>query len=125
MNIQAFFDSYLAAFNKKDLDTLLKHFHSPCLIIFGERISAYASHDELKQNLLSLFQIYRQKGYSEASYVIQSQLAFNPTNHLVKVLWTIKDQNNKELAQFSTHYQLHTNKNDTKIVVATNLEEKL
>jgi hypothetical protein len=122
--VNKFFEGYCHAFDHGDLNHILQCFHYPCLIIFGPQVTAFQSKEELLVGLKKLLAIYQQKGYQKSSFKVEALSFFNPSHYLVTLHWTIL-RNEGKAVEFAITYQIIEKDQQLKIVVVTNLEEKL
>lgn len=120
-----FFNSYAQAYDKKDVDATVDFFHLPSLVIFGPRISTYTKKEEIQASLQQLMGLYKQKGFGKTNFTITSVLSFDKNNHVVTLLWTVLNKEGQQATQFHCNYQLIQTPKGLKIIVVTNLEEKL
>ena len=120
--LQAFFDSYRAAFDRLDAAAIAAHFAVPGMLIDGvPRI--WLQQADIVANMDKLVALYRDGGYAGASFVIEGRLPQGEDGATVNIAWTIA-RHDAVPWRFRTGYTLHRFADGWKIVLCTAYEER-
>lgn len=124
-NFGDFFDNYAAAFDNQDLNSILEHFHYPCLIIAGPHVIACKDKDEMLHVVKGKYRYKIAGGVDQrTSYSLTSLFPLDDNNLIVSMLWRIENKIGQEIAKFHGTYQLIQKEESFKIVVTLLSEEK-
>lgn len=117
-----FFESYGNAFDNRDIEAVLNHYHYPCLMNFKNEVFACKNKDELRDVMLRMFRFLASEDSRDhvTSSSLTSLLTLADNNQIVSLIWKIENKKGQELYQFHVHYQIIQKDGTYKIVVVTN-----
>lgn len=120
--ITAFLDSYRDAFNALDAAAIGRHFALPAMLMDGAPV-VWTTADQITANMQALTGLYRDKGFSAATYVIDALLPQGADDAVVNLLWTVERRQGPQW-RFRTGYNLRRFGDGWKIVLCTAYEER-
>lgn len=124
-NFSDFFDSYATAFNNQDMDSILEHFHYPCLLIAGQHVIICKDKDDMHKVVKGKFRYKTAGGVDQrTSYSLTSLIPLDENNQIVSILWRIENKIGQEVSKFPCTYQLLQKEESFKIVVTLLSKEK-
>lgn len=120
--VNAFFESYRAAFDTLDARAVAAHFAVPSMLI-DDRVYTWATEDDVIADIEKLLAMYRSSGYAGATCEIANSLPQGDVGVTANVYWTIARRNGPPW-RFHTGYTLRRFGDDWKIVLCVACEER-
>ncbi|MCW0235837.1 MAG: hypothetical protein OJJ21_19725 [Ferrovibrio sp.] len=122
--LQAFFDSYRAAFDRLDAAAIAAHFAVPGMLIDGAP-RVWTRPEDILANMVALVALYRDGGYAGASCSLAELLLQGADNAVANLVWTVARREGLAPWRFRTGYTLHRFADGWKIVLCTAYEERV
>lgn len=120
-----FLDSYARAFDRKDMNSILEHFHYPCLVLEGQKVTACNNKEELKPLVSRKFRYITASGVDQqTSYDVKTLLPWEDFSLILSLDWITQNRAGQQIAKFHCNYHLLKKDNSFKIVIASLPEEK-
>jgi hypothetical protein len=122
-DLDRFFASYAAAFDRLDPEAIAAHYAVPSLLCTNAGRVAWTDAAAVVENMRRLCQAYRRAGYQHASYEVVSALARGDMHAVVDVLWTVERADGLPSWRFRTGYDVQRQANEWRIAVCVAYEE--
>ena len=129
--VQAFFETYRAAFNRLDGDAVADLWHTPCAITnsrSGEaaaRLTWWSDDAPMRANHRALCSLYRAEGYHHADFALVDCISLGAHHAFANLHWTLWRSDGSLLQDFHTGYNLLRTPSGPKVLLVTAYEEDL
>ena len=129
--VQAFFETYRAAFNRLDGDAVADHWHTPSAITnsrsgeAGAQLTWWIDDAPMRANHRALCDVYRGSGYHHAEFEVIDCISLGTDHAFADVHWTLWQSDGSLLQDFHTSYNLLRTPAGPKVLLVTAYEEDL
>ncbi len=119
----AFFNAYRDAFNALNGDAIASMYAVPSGIAQGGVFTLWAEPGPIQNNMRDLCDLYRQRGYQEATYELASYIAQGHEYAVVDLRWRIEWAAGEAPWYFNTTYNLVKTAQGWKVLVCSAYSE--
>lgn len=127
--VQQFFETYRAAFNRLDGDTVADMWHTPSAITHRAKgadhaaLTTWVEHAPMRANMHTLCDVYRNEGYGHADFTIDACESMGEHHAFAALSWTLRRTDGSLLQRFKTGYNLMRTTDGPKVILVTQFEE--
>ncbi|MDJ0655523.1 MAG: ketosteroid isomerase family protein [Xanthomonadales bacterium] len=118
MNVKAFFDNYIKAFDAFDPEAIADLYHYPSLLSSMDSNDALVDRVEAIRNFRRICDSHRRMGYHTAVMLHSDRKTLTENLAVVTVRWRFENESGKDLAQFDCTYTLADHGNGIGILCA-------
>ena len=122
--IRALFERYRVAFDALDGEAVARLYAVPSGIASDTGYEHWATFDHVRENMVSLCQLYRENGYVAASFEQASYLEQGEHFAIADLRWNIERSNGLKPWQFNSTYNLMRTAEGWKVLLCTAYSEK-
>ena len=120
--IEQFFRSYCAAYNRLDPSGVSAHVALPCILVARDS-AIWTTREQVHANMARLVARYRKNGFEQADCALANLKLPGRDEAVADVLWTIR-RGAQAPWSFHTGYNLHRFADGWRIVLCTAYEEE-
>ena len=117
--IRTFFENYRAAFNALDGAAVARLYAEPSGIAQDGKFTHWPTHSDVQDNMDSLCQQYRERGYVSAAFEEGAYLQQGPDYAIADLRWRIEWNSGQAPWEFSTTYNLVRTAEGWRVFVCT------
>ena len=127
--VQSFFEDYRARFNQLDGDAVAEVWHTPSAITQPAKgtnhaaLTTWIEAAPMRTNMRALCDAYRNAGYDNADFNIDSCISMGQHHAFAVVSWKLTRTDGSRLQQFKTGYNLMRTERGPKLILVTQFEE--
>lgn len=121
IELERFFQSYVAAYNALDAAAVARHIAAPSLLV-EQATTVWSTDADVLVAMERLVAFYRSKGFKSASFALDRLVSLGADDAVADVIWTIERKGSAPW-QFRTCYNVHRSGGKWRIVVCTAYEE--
>jgi hypothetical protein len=122
-DVRKFFEEYRDAFNRLDGEAVARLYAVPSGIAQDGKYEHWPSLDPIKNNMVALCNLYRERGYESASFMPGAFLPQGDDFAIADLQWRIEWGAGREPWQFNTTYNLVRTQNGWRILLCTAYSE--
>jgi len=129
--VQSFFETYRAAFNRLDGDAVAELWHTPSAITdtrSGEataQLTLWSDDAAMRANHRALCEIYRHNGYDHADFEIVDCIGLGANHAFANLQWSLWRRDGSLLQEFRTGYTLLRTAAGPKVLLVTAYQEDI
>jgi len=122
--IRAFFERYRDAFDWLDGEAVARLYAVPSGIASEDRYTPWPTFESIRENMAALCALYKENGYSSATFEPVAFLAQGENFAIADVSWNIERSGRREPWRFNTTYNLMRTSEGWRVVLCTAYSEK-
>lgn len=118
-DIKTFFEQYRDAFNQLDGEAVARLYAIPSGIAQDGRYTHWPSFEPIKDNMLALCKLYRERGYQRASFTPGSFISQGDDFAIADLRWRIDWSRGQKPWEFNTTYNLIRTGDSWRVLLCT------
>lgn len=122
--IREFFEQYCVAFNRLDGEAVARLYAVPSGIASDKGYTHWASHEDVRGNLVALCDLYRANGFSSARFEESFFRAQGESFAVADLAWQIDRTDGQAPWRFNTTYNLIRTPEGWRVLLCTAYDEK-
>ena len=122
-DIRKFFEDYRDAFNRLDGDAVARLYAVPSGIAQDAKYEHWASFEPIKNNMVALCGLYRDRSYQRASFELGTFLPQGEAFAIADLKWRIEWGSGHEPWRFNTTYNLVRTQEGWRVLLCTAYSE--